>query len=163
MIGLIMFFTGLAMLFIGFPVAFTFGAVSVFFGMAAGIIEAFGDGELFVDGIDNGLMMFAMMPHRIWSIMTNTILMAIPLFILMGLILQKTKLAERLLESMGFLFGKIRGGLAISTVLVGSLLAASTGVVGASVVAMGVISLPVMLKYNYSKNLSTGSFFAPLK
>ena len=160
MIGLTMFFTGLAMLFIGFPVAFTFGAVAVFFGMAAGIIEAFNDGELLIDGIDNGFMMFAMMPHRIWSIMNNTILMAIPLFILMGLILQKTKLAERLLESMGYLFGEIRGGLAISTVLVGSLLAASTGVVGASVVAMGVISLPVMLKYNYSKNLSTGTICA---
>ena len=160
MIGLMMFFTGLGMLFIGFPVAFTFGAVAVFFGMAAGIIEAFNDGELLIDGIDNGLMMFAMMPHRIWSIMNNTILMAIPLFILMGLILQKTKLAERLLESMGYLFGEIRGGLAISTVLVGSLLAASTGVVGASVVAMGVISLPVMLKYNYSKNLSTGTICA---
>jgi len=128
--------------------------------MAAGIIEAFNDGDLLIDGIDNGLMMFAMMPHRIWSIMNNTILMAIPLFILMGLILQKTKLAERLLESMGYLFGEIRGGLAISTVLVGSLLAASTGVVGASVVAMGVISLPVMLKYNYSKNLSTGTICA---
>ena len=160
MIGLIMFFTGLGMLFIGFPVAFTFGAVSVFFGMAAGIIEAFSDGELLVDAIDNGLMMFAMMPHRIWSIMNNTILMAIPLFILMGLILQKTKLAERLLESMGYLFGEIRGGLAISTVLVGSLLAASTGGVGASVVAMGVISLPVMLKYNYSKGLATGTICA---
>ena len=160
MIGVIMFFTGLGMLFIGFPVAFTFGAVSVFFGIAAGIIEAFSDGELLVDGIDNGLMMFAMMPHRIWSIMNNTILMAIPLFILMGLILQKTKLAERLLESMGYLFGEIRGGLAISTVLVGSLLAASTGVVGASVVAMGVISLPVMLKYNYSKGLATGTICA---
>ena len=160
MIGVLMFFTGLAMLFIGFPVAFTFGAVAVFFGMAAGIIEAFNDGELLIDGIDNGLMMFAMMPHRIWSIMNNTILMAIPLFILMGLILQKTKLAERLLESMGYLFGEIRGGLAISTVLVGSLLAASTGVVGASVVAMGVISLPVMLKYNYSKGLATGTICA---
>ena len=160
MIGLIMFFTGLGMLFIGFPVAFTFGAVAVFFGIAAGIIEAFSDGELLVDGIDNGLMMFAMMPHRIWSIMNNTILMAIPLFILMGLILQKTKLAERLLKSMGYLFGEIRGGLAISTVLVGSLLAASTGVVGASVVAMGVISLPVMLKYNYSKGLATGTICA---
>jgi tripartite ATP-independent transporter DctM subunit len=155
-----MFFTGLGMLFIGFPVAFTFGAVAVFFGIAAGIIEAFSDGELLIDGIDNGLMMFAMMPHRIWSIMNNTILMAIPLFILMGLILQKTKLAERLLESMGYLFGEIRGGLAISTVLVGSLLAASTGVVGASVVAMGVISLPVMLKYNYSKGLATGTICA---
>ena len=160
MIGLTMFFTGLGMLFIGFPVAFTFGAVAVFFGMAAGIIEAFSDGELLVDGIDNGLMMFAMMPHRIWSIMNNTILMAIPLFIFMGLILQKTKLAERLLESMGYLFGEIRGGLAISTVLVGSLLAASTGVVGASVVAMGVISLPVMLKHNYSKGLATGTICA---
>jgi len=160
MIGILMFFTGLAMLFIGFPVAFTFGAVAVFFGMAAGIIEAFNDGELLIDGIDNGLMMFAMMPHRIWSIMNNTILMAIPLFILMGLILQKTKLAERLLESMGYLFGEIRGGLAISTVLVGSLLAASTGVVGASVVAMGVISLPVMLKHNYSKHISTGTICA---
>ena len=160
MIGVLMFFTGLGMLFIGFPVAFTFGAVAVFFGMAAGIIEAFNDGELLIDGIDNGLMMFAMMPHRIWSIMNNTILMAIPLFILMGLILQKTKLAERLLESMGYLFGEIRGGLAISTVLVGSLLAASTGVVGASVVAMGVISLPVMLKHNYSKHISTGTICA---
>jgi len=160
MIGILMFFTGLGMLFIGFPVAFTFGAVAVFFGMAAGIIEAFNDGELLIDGIDNGLMMFAMMPHRIWSIMNNTILMAIPLFILMGLILQKTKLAERLLESMGYLFGEIRGGLAISTVLVGSLLAASTGVVGASVVAMGVISLPVMLKHNYSKHISTGTICA---
>jgi len=160
MIGIWMFFTGLGMLFIGFPVAFTFGAVAVFFGMAAGIIEAFNDGELLIDGIDNGLMMFAMMPHRIWSIMNNTILMAIPLFILMGLILQKTKLAERLLESMGYLFGEIRGGLAISTVLVGSLLAASTGVVGASVVAMGVISLPVMLKHNYSKQISTGTICA---
>jgi len=69
MIGVLMFFTGLAMLFIGFPVAFTFGAVAVFFGIAAGIIEAFNDGELLIDGIDNGLMMFAMMPHRIWSIM----------------------------------------------------------------------------------------------
>ena len=155
-----MFFTGLGMLFIGFPVAFTFGAVAVFFGIAAGIIEAFSDGELLLDGIDNGLMMFAMMPHRIWSIMNNTILMAIPLFILMGLILQKTKLAERLLESMGYLFGEIRGGLAISTVLVGSLLAASTGVVGASVVAMGVISLPVMLKHKYSKGLATGTICA---
>jgi tripartite ATP-independent transporter DctM subunit len=100
------------------------------------------------------------MPHRIWSIMNNTILMAIPLFIFMGIVLQKSRLAERLLESMGFLFGEIRGGIAISTVLVGALLAASTGVVGASVVAMGVISLPVMLKHNYDKRLATGSICA---
>jgi tripartite ATP-independent transporter DctM subunit len=92
--------------------------------------------------------------------MENTILMAIPLFIFMGIVLQKTKLAEQLLESMGTLFGSVRGGLAISTILVGALLAASTGVVGASVVAMGVISLPVMLKYGYCKKLATGTICA---
>jgi len=143
MIGLIMFGVALVMLLIGFPVAFTFGGVAVFFGLFA-----------------EGTQIFALMPHRIWSIMNNTILMAIPLFIFMGIVLQKSNLAERLLESMGFLFGEIRGGIAISTVLVGALLAASTGVVGASVVAMGVISLPVMLKYNYDKRLATGAICA---
>jgi len=143
MIGLVMFATALALLLLGFPVAFTFGGVAVFFGLFA-----------------EGPQIFAMMPHRIWSIMTNTILMAVPLFIFMGIVLQKSKLSERLLESMGFLFGEVRGGLAISTVLVGALLAASTGVVGASVVAMGVISLPVMLKYEYDKKLAAGSICA---
>jgi tripartite ATP-independent transporter DctM subunit len=140
MIGLVMFGVALVMLLVGFPVAFTFGGIAVFFGLFA-----------------EGTQIFALMPHRIWSIMNNTILMAIPLFIFMGIVLQKSRLAERLLESMGFLFGEIRGGIAISTVLVGALLAASTGVVGASVVAMGVISLPVMLKYNYDKRLATGA------
>jgi TRAP-type mannitol/chloroaromatic compound transport system permease large subunit len=130
-------------LLVGFPVAFTFGGVAVFFGLLA-----------------EGPEMFSLMPHRIWSIMNNTILMAIPLFIFMGIVLQKSNLAERLLESMGFLFGEIRGGIAISTILVGALLAASTGVVGASVVAMGVISLPVMLKYNYDKRLACGTICA---
>ncbi len=143
MIGLLMFAAALLLLLVGFPVAFTFGGVAVFFGLFA-----------------EGPGIFAMMPHRIWSIMNNTILMAIPLFIFMGIVLQKSNLAERLLESMGFLFGEIRGGIAISTVLVGGLLAASTGVVGASVVAMGVISLPVMLKYNYDKRLATGAICA---
>jgi tripartite ATP-independent transporter DctM subunit len=143
MIGILMFFVALLLLALGFPVAFTFGGVSVFFGLFA-----------------EGPRIFNMMPHRIWSIMNNTILMAIPLFIFMGIVLQRSRLAERLLESMGFLFGEIRGGIAISTVLVGALLAASTGVVGASVVAMGVISLPVMLKYNYDKRLATGTICA---
>jgi tripartite ATP-independent transporter DctM subunit len=143
MIGLIMFATALLLLLVGFPVAFTFGGVAVIFGLIA-----------------EGANIFAMMPHRTWSIMNNTILMAIPLFIFMGIVLQKSKLAERLLESMGFLFGEMRGGIAISTVLVGALLAASTGVVGASVVAMGVISLPVMLKYNYDRKLATGAICA---
>jgi TRAP-type mannitol/chloroaromatic compound transport system permease large subunit len=143
MIGLVMFAVALLLLLVGFPVAFTFGGVAVFFGLLA-----------------EGPEIFSLMPHRIWSIMNNTILMAIPLFIFMGIVLQKSNLAERLLESMGFLFGEIRGGIAISTILVGALLAASTGVVGASVVAMGVISLPVMLKYNYDKRLASGTICA---
>jgi TRAP-type mannitol/chloroaromatic compound transport system permease large subunit len=128
MTGLIMFAVALVMLLIGFPVAFTFGGIAVFFGL-----------------LTEGPEMFSLMPHRIWSIMNNTILMAIPLFIFMGIILQKSKLAERLLESMGFLFGEVRGGIAISTILVGALLAASRGVVGACVVALGLISLRFMI------------------
>jgi len=159
MIGIIMFFAALVMLVIGYPVAFTFGAVAMFFGAIAAFFELMPDPT--PAGVaEEFFLMFSMMPFRIYSIMTNTILMAIPLFILMGIILQKSDLAERLLESMGILFGKVRGGVAISTVLVGALLAASTGVVGASVVAMGVISLPVMLKYGYSKKLATGTICA---
>ena len=140
MIGIIMFFAALLLLLLGFPVAFTFGGVALIFGVLA-----------------EGWDLFAFMPFRIYSIMQNVVLMAVPLFIMMGIILQKTQLAEQLLESMGRLFGRMRGGLAVSTILVGALLAASTGVVGASVVAMGVISLPVMLKYGYSKSLACGS------
>jgi tripartite ATP-independent transporter DctM subunit len=151
------------MLLYGFPVAFTFAAVSLFFGLIAGVVEVgFDDGFVngLVEGLGEGLAMFDFMPFRIMSIMQNTILMSIPMFIFMGIILQKTGLAEKLLESMGFLFGEIRGGVAISTVLVGTLLAASTGVVGASVVAMGVISLPVMMKYKYNLPLATGTICA---
>lgn len=138
-----MFFVALVMLLLGFPVAFTFGGIALIFGV-------------FAEGFD----MFAFMPFRIQSYMENTVMMAVPLFVFMGIVLQKTKLAEQLLEAMGKLFGGVRGGLAISTILVGALLAASTGVVGASVVAMGLISLPVMLKYNYSKSLACGTICA---
>ncbi len=134
-----MFGVTLILLIIGFPVAFTFAGIAVIFGT-----------------LTEGVELFGFMPYRIMSVMQNTILMAVPLFIFMGIMLQKTKLAEQLLEAMGGLFGNIRGGLAVSTILVGSLLAASTGVVGASVIAMGVISLPVMLKHNYKKTLATG-------
>ena len=139
MIGLIMFGVALLLLLTGFPVAFVFAGVALFFGVYA-----------------EGFELFAFMPYRIMSIMENSIMMAVPMFIFMGNVLQKTKLAEQLLEAMGQLFGRVRGGVAVSTILVGCLLAASTGVVGASVVAMGVISLPVMLKYNYDKKLATG-------
>ena len=160
MIGIVMFITALVLLVIGYPVAFTFGAVSMFFGFFSAIIEVMPDGGTWAEVVEEFLQMFSMMPFRIFSIMTNKILMAVPLFIFMGIVLQKSELATRLLESMGVLFGRVRGGLAVSTVLIGALLAASTGVVGASVVAMGVISLPVMLKHGYSKKLSTGTICA---
>ncbi|MCI5128273.1 MAG: TRAP transporter large permease subunit [Candidatus Electrothrix sp. AUS3] len=159
MIGIIMFFAALLLLLIGYPVAFSFGAAAMLFGFIGAIIELQPD-PTFVEIIEEFFLLFSMMPFRIYAMMTNTILMAVPLFILMGIILQKSALAERLLESMGLLFGRIRGGLAVSTVLVGTLLAASTGVVGASVVAMGVISLPVMLKHGYDKSLATGTICA---
>ncbi len=159
MTGIIMFFAALVLLTVGFPVAFTFGAVAMLFGAIAAFIEMLPDPTL-AGVAEEFFLMFSMMPFRIYSIMTNTILMAVPLFILMGIVLQKSELAERLLESMGVLFGKVRGGVAISTVIVGTMLAASTGVVGASVVAMGVISLPVMLKYGYSSRLATGTICA---
>lgn len=143
MIGIIMFACALIMLLLGFPVAFTFAGVALIFGV-----------------MSEGWELFAFMPFRIQSIMQNTILMAIPLFIFMGVVLQKTRLAEQLLESMAQLFGRINGGVAISTILVGALLAASTGVVGASVVAMGLISLPCMLKYRYDKQLACGTICA---
>jgi tripartite ATP-independent transporter DctM subunit len=139
MIGIIMFAVALLLLLFGFPVAFTFGGIALLFGVYA-----------------EGVEIFAFMPFRIQNIMHNTVLMAIPLFIFMGIVLQRTGLAEQLLESMAKLFGSVRGGLAISTILVGALLAAATGVVGASVVAMGVISLPVMIKHKYRKSLSCG-------
>ena len=159
MTGIVMFFVALLMLVVGYPVAFTFGSVSIFFGIIAAVIELLPDVTATIVA-EEFFKMFSMMPFRIYAIMKNTILMAVPLFIFMGIVLQKSDLAERLLEAMGTLFGKIRGGVAVSTVLVGTLLAASTGVVGASVVAMGVISLPVMLKYGYSKKLSTGTICA---
>ena len=139
MIGLAMFLVCLVLLALGFPVAFTFGGVALIFGLYA-----------------EGLQLFQLVAERMHSIMTNVTLMAVPLFIFMGLVLERSGIAERMLESMGSLFGRVRGGLAASTVLVGMVLAASTGVVGASVVTMGLIALPVMLKYNYDKRLASG-------
>lgn len=139
MTGLVLFAIALICLFFGYSVAFTFAGVSLIVGVA-------------VLGVD----LFAFMPYRIMAIMENTILMAVPMFIFMGIVLQKTGLAERLLESSAKLFGGISGGVAVSTIIVGALLAASTGVVGASVVAMGVISLPVMLKNNYHQPTAAG-------
>ncbi|MCD6258644.1 MAG: TRAP transporter large permease subunit [Helicobacteraceae bacterium] len=145
MIALLMFVVVLALLMVGIPVAFVFGAASIMF--------AFFIPEL-------GLDVFAVLPFRIYGIMSNTTLMAVPLFIAMGLLLEKSLMAERLLIAMSALFRDVRGGLAVSVVLVGALLAASTGVVSASVVMMSVIALPLMLKAGYDKGLASGTVAA---
>jgi len=142
---LLMFIVTLILLMAGFQVAFVFAGVALLF--------AFISDEV-------GLHALEMLPYRTYGIMGNVTLMAVPLFIFMGLILEKSKMAEGLLLSMGKLFGSVRGGLAISVVLVGAILAASTGIVGASVVMMSLIALPLMLKHNYSPALASGSIAA---
>ena len=144
----LMFVAVFAMIFVGYPVAFALGGTSLIFA-AIGVELGYFDWHL----------LFAM-PDRIFGVMSNYVLLAVPFFIFMGIILEKAKLAEDLLTTIGKLFGPLRGGLALGVVFVGTLLAAATGVVGASVVAMGSISLPVMLKYGYSKRLSTGIILA---
>lgn len=138
-LALVMFAVLVAMLLLGYPVAFTLGAVALLFGLPT-----------------LGLDFFNLLPLRIWGIVKNFTLLAVPLFIFMGVVLQKSGLAEDLLETMGLLFGRIRGGLTMSIVVVGGLLAATTGVVGATVVTMGVIALPAMIKHGYRKDLSSG-------
>jgi tripartite ATP-independent transporter DctM subunit len=141
MVGIYLFVFALALLLVGFPVAFAFGS--------AAVVVAFFTPDI---GID----VFDLLPFRIYGIMQNFTLIAVPLFVFMGLILEKSKIAEGMLINVGKLFGSVRGGLAISTILVGAILAASTGIVGASVVMMSVISLPIMLKHGYSKSLASG-------
>ena len=141
----LMFAMALVLLMFGFQVAFVFAFVALFFALISDEV---------------GLHVLEMLPYRTYGIMANVTLMSVPLFIFMGLILEKSKMAENLLLSMGKLFGQIRGGLAISVVLVGAILAASTGIVGASVVMMSLIALPLMLKHNYSPALASGSIAA---
>lgn len=141
--ALIMFAVLMVALLMGYPVAFTLGAVAMFFGLT------------FL-----GTGFFDLLPMRIWGIMTNFTLLAVPLFIFMGILLERSGLAEDLLETMGQLFGRMSGGLAISIVVVGGLLAAATGVVGATVVTMGIIALPSLLKHGYSPSLAAGTVAA---
>jgi tripartite ATP-independent transporter DctM subunit len=144
----LMFLVVFLVIFIGYPVAFALGGTSLLFA-AIGVELGFFDWHL----------LYAM-PERTFGIMSNYVLVAIPFFIFMGIVLEKARLAEDLLTTIGKLFGPLRGGLALGVVFVGAMLAAATGVVGASVVAMGSISLPVMLKYGYSKELSAGVILA---
>ena len=144
----LMFIGVFAMIFVGYPVAFALGGTSLIFAFI---------------GISMGLFDWALLyalPQRIFGVMSNLVLVAIPFFIFMGVVLEKSRLAEDLLTTIGKLFGTLRGGLALAVVFVGAMLAAATGVVGASVVAMGLISLPIMLRYGYSKTLSTGVILA---
>ena len=141
--ALIMFASVFILLLAGYPVAFSIGGVSLIFGLIG-----FGPG------------FFQLLPLRIWGRMTNFTLLAVPLFVYMGVMLERSGLAEELLETMGLVFARLRGGLAISVIIVGALLGASTGIVGATVVTMGLLSLPTMLKQNYSKALATGTVAA---
>ncbi|MDJ0732266.1 MAG: TRAP transporter large permease subunit [Crocosphaera sp.] len=147
-LGPLMFITALILLSFGYPVAFSLGGVSIIFAFIGVILGAFDP------------VFLSALPSRIFGIMGNYTLLAIPYFIFLGSMLEKTGIAEKLLLTMGILFGKLRGGLALAVVIVGALLAATTGVVAATVVAMGLISLPIMLRYNYNKELASGAIVA---
>ena len=138
-------FVGLfAFLLMGYPVAFSLAANGIVFGLI---------------GIELGLLqptLFQALPERIWGVMSNDTLLAVPFFTLMGLILERSGMAEDLLDTIGQLFGPVRGGLAFAVIFVGALLAATTGVVAASVISMGLISLPIMLRYGYDRRLASG-------
>ena len=146
--GPLMFGTVLVLIFLGYPVALSLGGAAVLFGFIGVQLEYFRPAYL------------ELFSERLSGIMANQVLLAVPFFIFMGTVLQRSKLAEDLLHTIGLLFGARRGGLALAVVFVGALLAAATGVVGASVVAMGMISLPVMLRYGYSPQLATGTICA---
>ncbi|MDQ3460368.1 MAG: TRAP transporter large permease subunit [Deinococcota bacterium] len=154
-LGLWMFMGAIFLLILGYPVAFSLGGTAVLFTLIGSDALPMLGLELPWDPVFP-LARIGILPNRIFNIMENYTLVAVPFFVFMGVMLEKSGLAEELLETMGMLFGSLRGGLAISVVAVGALLAASTGVVGASVVTMGVLALPVMLKYKYSKGLATG-------
>jgi len=139
-----MFFGALLLIFSGYPVAFALGGTALLFAVIGSLSGHF------------DLILLYALPERTFGTMSNYTLLAVPFFIFMGTVLEKSRLAEQLLETIGALFGRFRGGLALGVIFVGALLAAATGVVGASVTAMGLISLPVMLRNGYKDSLSLG-------
>ena len=147
-LDLIMFAVACLFLMSGFPVAFTLAGVALLFGLIGHGLGAFDTSFFFA------------LPQRIFGTMTNEVLIAVPLFVFMGTMLERARIAEDLLENMSLLFGRLRGGLGISVSIVGALLAASTGIVGATVVTMGLLSLPTMLKRGYDPALASGSIAA---
>jgi len=144
----LMFVGLLLFLLSGFPVAFGLAATGLFFGFIGMEVGLFAD------------TLFQALPLRVFGIMQNDTLLAIPFFTLMGIILERSGMAEDLLETVGQVFGPVRGGLAVAVVLVGALLAATTGVVAAAVISMGLISLPIMLRYGYNRSIATGTITA---
>nr|WP_297461004.1 TRAP transporter large permease subunit [uncultured Halomonas sp.] len=151
---LVLFLVICLVLMLGYPVALSLaGTALAFSGLGMGL-EALGINAHFDASFLSAL------PNRLYGIMSNNTLLAVPLFVLMGVLLEKSKIAETLLDAMALMFGSLRGGLAISVTLVGMLLAASTGIVGATVVTMGLLSLPTMLKRGYSPSLATGTICA---
>ena len=147
-LAIVMFVTTLGLLLFGFPVAFTLAGTALLFGFLGDALEIF------------NFRMLGFFPQRIFGTMINEPLVAVPLFIFMGIMLEKTKIAAGLLHSIGELFGTTKGGLGIGVVIVGMLLAASTGIVGATVVTMGMLSLPSMMKAGYDQKIATGTICA---
>lgn len=154
-LALIMFACLCAAIMAGYPVAFTLAGVALLFAGLAAILSAAGIVDVFMDP-----SYVTLLPERMFGLVKNEVLLAVPMFILMGVFLERSKVAEDLLETMGKLFGKRRGGLGLSVVIVGALLAASTGIVGATVVTMGLLSLPTMLARGYDPRLATGTIAA---
>jgi tripartite ATP-independent transporter DctM subunit len=147
-LSLVMFAIACVVLLLGYPVAFTLGGVALafaFLGLALGIFD---------------MRLLGGLASRYFGVMVNELLVAVPLFVFMGVMLERSKIAEQLLETMGFMFGKLRGGLGLSVIFVGMLLAASTGIVGATVVTMGLLSLPSMLKAGYDPKVACGTICA---
>ena len=143
-LSILMFILTFCFLLFGFPVAFTLAGISILFAFSASLFDLLSSNYL------------ALIPSKIFGTMTNELLVAVPLFIFMGISLEKSKIAEEVLETIADLFGNLRGGLGFSVIIVGTLLAASTGIVGATVVTMGLLTLPTMLKWGYDKKLASG-------
>jgi len=150
-----MFVSFIALLFTGFPVAWVLAGVGIIFAGVASMSDSIG---WTMTGLDYNTL--GLLVGRIFGIMDNWVLIALPMFIFMGLMLDKSGIAERMMHSMQKLFGNIRGGLAVTVALIGVILAASTGIIGASVVLLGLMSLPVMLKQKYNKSLALGTIAA---
>lgn len=154
-IALVMFACLCAAIMAGYPVAFTLAGVALIFAGIAAILSSTGVVDVFMDP-----SYVTLLPERMFGLIKNEVLLAVPMFIFMGVLLERSKVAEDLLETMGKLFGKRPGGLGLSVILVGALLAASTGIVGATVVTMGLLSLPTMLARGYDPRLATGTIAA---